>query len=295
MSNATDRFPAFLITSNLVPLLGNKSSSFCKLYQWFPYAFSHKRNNKISNDFAYYNTGTGMGTYGSWASFAYTNHLLVFCICQELGLKYKEVKYFLLGDDIVIIHDDVATRYIELIKVLGVDYSAFKTHTSYHFLEFAKRLIFKREQVTPFPIGALVASKGNFINLVNVFIDAHMKGYISPCIESFLNDYIKVYTPYSKPLIKTEFKEICNSLLGLTTYYDNKRGIIPNDALILDLCTKYNFSYYFISKLDIADLLLKVKSYSFYEHIQGSLRNCSSVIKEFFNYLYENYAIDFLH
>jgi hypothetical protein len=49
------------------------------------------------------------------------------------------IRYQLLGDDIVINNDDAAQKYDELMVALGVDISKPKTHTSKNFYEFAKR------------------------------------------------------------------------------------------------------------------------------------------------------------
>jgi hypothetical protein len=47
--------------------------------------------------------------------------------------------YILLGDDIVIKNDKVASKYIKIMTRLGVDISLHKTHVSKDTYEFAKR------------------------------------------------------------------------------------------------------------------------------------------------------------
>lgn len=44
---------------------------------------------------------------------------------------------------------------MEVISLLGVEYSEAKTHKSKDFYEFAKRLFLDQEEITPFPISAL--------------------------------------------------------------------------------------------------------------------------------------------
>jgi hypothetical protein len=60
-----------------------------------------------------------------------------------------------LGDDIVICDKLIAESYMDLIKTLGVDYSVAKTHKSSHFFEFAKRIFYKGQEISPFPYSAI--------------------------------------------------------------------------------------------------------------------------------------------
>jgi len=53
--------------------------------------------------------------------------------------KYPFRDYILLGDDIVITDDQVALKYTECIKALGVEISEAKSHVSENTYEFAKR------------------------------------------------------------------------------------------------------------------------------------------------------------
>jgi len=48
-------------------------------------------------------------------------------------------QYIILGDDIVIKHDNVAKTYINVLTKMGVDVSLNKTHVSKDTYEFAKR------------------------------------------------------------------------------------------------------------------------------------------------------------
>jgi hypothetical protein len=48
-------------------------------------------------------------------------------------------QYIILGDDIVIKDNDVASRYREIMEALGVEISVQKTHVSSDTYEFAKR------------------------------------------------------------------------------------------------------------------------------------------------------------
>lgn len=84
--------------------------------------------------------------------------------------------YFLLGDDIVIYHDDVARNYLELVTNLGVEISPLKTHKSKCFFEFAKRYFYYREEISPFPVASLKTADKNYFEVVETFHNAMEKG-----------------------------------------------------------------------------------------------------------------------
>jgi hypothetical protein len=81
-----------------------------------------------------------MGAYSSFASFAVSHHYVLFYCCKELNIPFRNAKYFLLGDDIVIGDTRLATLYKEVILSLGLEFSKLKTYESNHFFEFTKRL-----------------------------------------------------------------------------------------------------------------------------------------------------------
>jgi hypothetical protein len=62
--------------------------------------------------------------------------------------------YQVLGDDIVINHNEVASKYIELMNDLGVEISAPKTHKSYNMYEFAKRWYRSGNEISGIPVKA---------------------------------------------------------------------------------------------------------------------------------------------
>lgn len=52
---------------------------------------------------------------------------------------YASLKYRLLGDDIVIMDEELADKYLEVMTTLNVEISKTKSHTSKTVFEFAKR------------------------------------------------------------------------------------------------------------------------------------------------------------
>jgi len=102
----------------------------------------------------------------------------VYECCREVGVEWRTLPYCLLGDDIVIGHKEVAERYLLRIRDLGVEVSTSKTHRSPHFLEFAKRLVYRGTEITPFPISSLKESMHRSYLVTNLLMETEIKGWI---------------------------------------------------------------------------------------------------------------------
>jgi len=66
-----------------------------------------------------------------------THHVIVRYAALRCGIKGFNL-YAVLGDDIVIMHDDVAEEYLQLMHGLGISINLSKSIVSSHFAEFAK-------------------------------------------------------------------------------------------------------------------------------------------------------------
>jgi hypothetical protein len=108
-----------------------------------------------------YETGQPMGAYTSWAVFTLCHHLLVQYAARKV---FKTNKFFLdykiLGDDIVIYDERVASHYKELCSNLGVNISDDKSIVSQTTLEFAKRDFHNGIEFSPISIGSILNSYG---------------------------------------------------------------------------------------------------------------------------------------
>lgn len=82
----------------------------------------------------------------------------------------------MLGDDILIGCDLLAEKYLECLGRLGVQVSHLKTHSSDRLFEFAKRLVYKGKEITPFPISALPESSHRFYLMVELLKSEIRKG-----------------------------------------------------------------------------------------------------------------------
>jgi hypothetical protein len=134
---------------------------------------------EFSNRIISYSVGNPIGFYSSWSSFAVAHHYVMYYCCRELNIPYKEAKYVLLGDDILIGDRLLKEKYCEVITSLGVEFSPLKTHESKFLFEFAKRLFYKGEEITPFPISSLKESAKRYYLLVNLLDEVSRKGWMT--------------------------------------------------------------------------------------------------------------------
>jgi len=78
-----------------------------------------------------------MGAYSSWGMLAISHHIIVRYSALRCGLQDFDL-YAILGDDIVIMHDEVAKVYLSIMQNLGVAINLNKSIVSPKFAEFAK-------------------------------------------------------------------------------------------------------------------------------------------------------------
>jgi len=149
LSSATDRFPRSL----QFRLIGEMYNyNFAKIWTEHLGSLEFSAPN---GDVVQYKTGQPMGTYSSWISFTLAHHLVVKWCAHLEGVENFN-QYIILGDDIVIKHDKIAKRYIDVIKKLGVDISLTKTHVSKDTYEFAKRWIKSSKEITGLPTRGII-------------------------------------------------------------------------------------------------------------------------------------------
>jgi hypothetical protein len=93
-----------------------------------------------------------MGAYSSWAAFTLTHHALVQFAAYLTGYRGWYPSYALLGDDVVIAGDVVASKYKRLCALFGVEISLAKSMISdQRSCEFAKVVFLRGEPCFAFP------------------------------------------------------------------------------------------------------------------------------------------------
>jgi len=171
LKNATDRFPILyqkLVVERLIGVERAQAWHDLLVKEEF-----HYKGRTVA-----YASGQPMGAYSSWAVFTLTHHLLVqFCLLKA-GLPEKDPCYMILGDDIVISDTKVAEYYQAMLKSLGVEISGSKTLISSDTFEFAKRLIHRGIEVSPFPVVDVEQHKSRPESLGYVIYSARKKGWL---------------------------------------------------------------------------------------------------------------------
>jgi len=88
--------------------------------------------------------GQPLGLYPSFAVFTTSHGLLLWCLS---GFKWQK-KFYVLGDDVVILDDELYHRYLDILQTMGCPYSPDKSLSSHRICEFAGKVI-TSESVTP--------------------------------------------------------------------------------------------------------------------------------------------------
>jgi hypothetical protein len=133
LSSATDRFPLKFQIRVVAILTGSEEYAEAWGRIMTKYLFDYQGESHA------YACGQPMGLYSSWAVFSLSHHVLVRIASSRTNHGFGWTKYALLGDDIVLTNGKVASKYRELIQMLGVDIALNKSHTSNNMCEFAKR------------------------------------------------------------------------------------------------------------------------------------------------------------
>jgi len=157
LSAATDRFPLRLQMALLRSL--NKSS-----INWASF-FERSAQLKWLTPFGdvTYGAGQPMGLYGSFNLFALTHHAILQTLCRQHNLSHQ---YRILGDDIIITDDSLATLYKDYMSHIGVEVSPTKTITSNKIAEFAGFVINRKSCMKAAKPLSGAMTKDNMINYI---------------------------------------------------------------------------------------------------------------------------------
>lgn len=100
------------------------------------------------NRFVKYERGQAMGLGPSFALFALTHHAILRGICKLRKLAPRSC-YRILGDDIVILDNNVYKDYRQVLHDCGIPISVKKSINSNRLSEFAGKILWKGRDVTP--------------------------------------------------------------------------------------------------------------------------------------------------
>jgi len=138
LSSATDYFPlelqmtvlhSIFVDSQYVSLFGEIS----------------RANWLLKGEHIRWSRGQPLGLYPSFASFALTHGLLLY----SLNNFCHNEDFYVLGDDVVILNDDLHDKYIATLNELGCPISQSKSLSSKHVCEFGGKIITPEGVVHP--------------------------------------------------------------------------------------------------------------------------------------------------
>jgi hypothetical protein len=152
LSSATDYFPLEVQSRTMISLFGNIPD--IGLMEVLSRAMWISPIGAIS-----WNRGQPLGLFPSFAVFAATHGLLLWYLN---GSKHED-KFFILGDDVVILDDLLHQKYIKYLQMMGCPYSPDKSICSNQICEFAGKVI-TRESITP-QLKWREVSNDNFIDI----------------------------------------------------------------------------------------------------------------------------------
>lgn len=183
---ATDRFPIGVQVLLLERLFGKSwSEAWRRIMVKLPFHFK--------GETYHYMAGQPMGGYSSWPIFALCHHLIVLISARRAGLQLPYWNYQLLGDDIVIGDEHVASNYVSIMTELGVDISKDKSLVSKTTFEFAKRLVHNGVEVSPAPFTSLMMIGKDLSALVSFIREIKVRWNLSTATRTTLRSFLSVF------------------------------------------------------------------------------------------------------
>jgi hypothetical protein len=164
LSAATDRFPLWIQRSLLSQVFSERFGTlWARLLVGRKYAI--RRKGVLAGSVTY-RTGQPMGALSSWAIFSLSHHLVVQWCAWRVGFNRWFTLYALLGDDIVIADEKVAKEYMKVMDALGVKIGLAKSLVGQDLsMEFAKRFVYKGQDVSPISLKEYHVSKSHMPSL----------------------------------------------------------------------------------------------------------------------------------
>jgi len=240
LTAATDRFPIQVISLLLKGLLPESFvQSWERVMIGVPFDF---QKNKLN-----YSVGNPMGAYSSWNSFTLAHHYIIYWCCQELGYSWRDSKYCMLGDDILIGDRLLACKYKEVMASLGVEISDIKTHESSKLFEFAKRLFLNGVEITPFPISSLPEVSKRAYLLTSLLMEETRRGWsptlgIPPAISEFYGSVLGLNSTCRAKAEETSYLSelMVNTMRGVLMANDALNSMVRRWKLPLPEISEYS-------------------------------------------------------
>lgn len=188
LSAATDRLPVEL-QARILRDLGIRGD----LWQ----AILRRPYNYLEVDY-FYAVGQPMGAYSSFAMLALANHVLVHASMSENGVLYEpgSGQYAVLGDDVAIALESVASTYVSKLQMIGVEVNPIKGFTG-KVIEFAKCLFHGPSGVNLTPVGSKIMLRAIrepifFVSLLKDLINKDYLVILKLSVSTF-NQYLSMF------------------------------------------------------------------------------------------------------
>jgi len=152
LSSATDTFPIVLQILVINKIFGDKVGKL-----WSE-VISLRRKFHLKDRIFSWGRGQPLGALSSWASFALTHHLFIRWCAND---PYYS-NYVILGDDVAIMDEQVATVYRDRMAKCGVQVNMSKGFISKGtkiYGEFAKRIFLNEDELSGIPIDLIVSCR----------------------------------------------------------------------------------------------------------------------------------------
>lgn len=170
LSAATDRLPAECQARLLTGLFGQDFGQvWLKILVGRKYVVAPNEYNIPVGEYEY-SVGQPMGALSSWAMLNLLHHMMVQYCHKMINPTFQGWydQYVVLGDDIVLFDHDVAQRYLQLCKDLGVTINESKSIISkLPVVEFAKRTSYFGMDVSAFSFKEFI-SNNNFFGRLSI-------------------------------------------------------------------------------------------------------------------------------
>jgi hypothetical protein len=177
LSAATDRLPLELQVQ-ILNLMGVPGGLWATLLRR-PFYYVERTTDGEKRSRVYeYAVGQPMGAYSSFGMLSLTHHIIVQIAAARAGEIQPWFRdYAIIGDDIIIANDSVASSYRAMMNNLGVEINMTKSHHG-NVAEFAKKWIHTSlGEITPIGAGNILMVVRNIRLLPNLLVDMSAKGF----------------------------------------------------------------------------------------------------------------------
>jgi len=272
LSSATDHFPMTLQLSCLRSLFGNQPD--IELFN----EVSRSYWLTSENDMIRWKRGQPLGLYPSFGTFTMTHG----CLLWYLNNQSFNNDFFVLGDDVVILNNDLYIKYIDCLDTMSCPWSSEKSISSNKLSEFAGKLITSSSTIPMMKYKKL--SNDNFLDICRL-LGPHSEILLTKPQKKVYDDVCHLLPPfglnfsypgsnYSKMFDETQKKikpsnAVVASLMGLSSVV---RKNIYGKRIVKNVPVNLENLLELLSTFDekVVEVLQTLVPWEFWKRHQGS-------------------------